>query len=108
MPSHRPCIVVGCPRLSIRGKPRCSVHASSKWPKSGSTYDSAWRRLRNTYIAQHPQCEWAGCHERSDEVDHIVSVRTDSSRRLDPTNLQALCLHHHRAKTARASNRRDR
>jgi 5-methylcytosine-specific restriction enzyme A len=108
MPSHRPCIVAGCHRLSIRGESRCPNHAKSKWPKRAGIYDSAWRRLRNSYIATHRYCQARNCLLPAAEVDHIVSVRDDPSRRLDPTNLQSLCLHHHRAKTARASNRRDR
>ena len=108
MPSRRPCLGPGPFHLSEPGQPRCAVHAKSKWPKSGGIYDTAWRRLRNAYIAQHRFCEARNCLLAAAEVDHIVSVGEDPSRRLDPTNLQSLCLHHHRAKTARASNRRDR
>jgi 5-methylcytosine-specific restriction endonuclease McrA len=34
------------------------------------------------------------------EVDHKTPIRIDPSRRLDWTNLQALCRRHHSQKTA--------
>jgi 5-methylcytosine-specific restriction endonuclease McrA len=96
-----PCLVCGSP---TRCGSRCPAHARpSRWPKSGA-YDHAWRRLRDSFIAEHPRCEWPGCSSPADEVDHVVSVRVDPSRRLDPTNLRSLCRPHHRAVTARASN----
>jgi len=69
-------------------------------------YDSAWTKVRNAFIRDHPSCQWPGCGARADEVDHVVPVRVDPSRRLDVTNLRSLCLHHHRSVSARASNRR--
>jgi 5-methylcytosine-specific restriction endonuclease McrA len=39
---------------------------------------------------------------RAAELDHIVPfIGRDDPKRLDPTNLQPLCIPHHREKTAR-------
>jgi 5-methylcytosine-specific restriction endonuclease McrA len=93
------CAEPGCPRKALGGV-RCPAHRRSRWiPASG--YGSDWRQVRNAYIRQHPQCDWPGCPRPADEVDHVVSVRVDPSRRLDPTNLRALCLKHHRSRTGR-------
>jgi 5-methylcytosine-specific restriction enzyme A len=99
-----PCLI--CGRLTRSG-PRCRAHTLSTWPKSND-YGSDWRRVRDAYIAQHRMCEWPGCLRLADEVDHVISIRKDPSRRLDPSNLRSLCLHHHRGVTARASNRKGR
>jgi 5-methylcytosine-specific restriction endonuclease McrA len=42
------------------------------------------------------------------EVDHIVEVRVDPSRRLDPLNLRALCGRCHRQRTGRSVAARNR
>jgi 5-methylcytosine-specific restriction endonuclease McrA len=72
----------------------------SRWEPSGD-YGADWREVRDAYIGQHPICEWPGCAVASHEVDHIIRVKVDPSRRLDPENLRALCLHHHRSRTGR-------
>lgn len=93
------CAEPGCPNRATTSS-RCPAHRTSRWTPSGD-YGPAWRRVRNAYIREHMTCEWPGCTARADEVDHIVRVKLDPSRRLDPGNLRALCLHHHRSRTGR-------
>ncbi len=94
-----PCLEPGCRRVARSGS-RCEIHTRSRWPVSAD-YDAAWSRLSRWYRDTHPTCEWPGCSAPSAECDHIVSIREDPSRRLDVSNLRALCLHHHRSHTAR-------
>jgi 5-methylcytosine-specific restriction endonuclease McrA len=93
------CATPGCRGKALEGA-RCPVHRTSRWTPSND-YGSDWRRLRDAYIREHRGCEWPGCHAPSAEVDHVARVKVDPSRRLDPTNLRALCLHHHRSRTGR-------
>lgn len=102
---RRPCLVCGVPSPGARC-PRHQRPTASRWPDDHGAYDYAWTKLRNAHKAEHPNCQYPGCSNRMDEVDHIVPVRVDPSRRLDRTNLVSLCLHHHRSKSARASNTR--
>ena len=91
------CATPGCPGKAVDGG-RCPTHRVYRWPASGG-YGWAWTKVRNAFIAQHPICEWPGCTAASAEVDHIVRVKVDPSRRLDPPNLRALCARHHRSRT---------
>jgi 5-methylcytosine-specific restriction enzyme A len=93
------CAAPRCPRKAVGGG-RCPEHHVSRWAPS-QDYGRDWRKLRDAYIARHPWCEWPGCGSASAEVDHIVQVKLDPTRRLDPTNLRALCLRHHRSRTGR-------
>jgi 5-methylcytosine-specific restriction protein A len=64
-------------------------------------YDGAWAKLRKMYINRRPMCEWTGCQQPGEIVDHVQPVATHPHRRLDMTNLQTLCRSHHGVKTAR-------
>jgi hypothetical protein len=57
-----------------------------------------WRRLRYAHRKAHPLCR--RCGRRAEHIDHIIDIRTAPERRLDWTNLQALCQACHNAKTA--------
>jgi len=47
-------------------------------------------------------CTRQGRVERAMECDHIVPfTNVQDPKRLDPNNLQPLCIQHHREKTAR-------
>ena len=61
-------------------------------------YDGAWRALRKVFLHRHPACVW--CGQAANEVDHIVPVRLDPSRRLDWANLRAACTPCHSRHTA--------
>lgn len=77
------------------------------WVKGSRTYnDGAWVRLRKYVLARdNGQC--VKCGNIANQVDHIVSVKEGGSDH--PTNLQLLCIPHHKEKTllesARARNR---
>lgn len=56
----------------------------------------AWRAARYQYLKSQPQpLRCACCGATSQDVrlavDHIVPIKKDWSRRLDPTNFQVLC-----------------
>jgi 5-methylcytosine-specific restriction endonuclease McrA len=78
--------------------------AAKRKRKSAGFYSSAgWRRLRYRVLAESAKahggraaCELCGAHAAPGEplnADHIVPVSRDWSRRLDPRNLQILCVH---------------
>jgi 5-methylcytosine-specific restriction protein A len=57
-------------------------------------YDRRWQQLRERYLAEHPLCETCEAIGRTTaaiDVHHVVPVRADPSRRLDWTNLRAVC-----------------
>jgi len=59
---------------------------------------SAWKKLRNAYIAAYPLCERClkdGIIKQADVVHHIIEIRSDWSKRLDWDNLEAVCHEHH-------------
>ena len=67
-------------------------------------YGSAWVRLRNAFMAEHPVCaDPFGRHPDrvvpAEECDHIVPKAFGGTD--DWENLQALCCECHRHKTAR-------
>lgn len=52
--------------------------------------DSRWPALRKKYIQAHPRCE--ACNTLQEvQVHHIVPVKKDPSKELDPFNLISLC-----------------
>ncbi|WP_321377061.1 HNH endonuclease [Trichococcus shcherbakoviae] len=52
-----------------------------------------WPRLRNSYLAIHPLCEF--CGRAAEEVHHVVPVSADPTLELVETNLFSLCHEHH-------------
>ena len=106
----RGCRHPGCPELVASGM--CRAHqrvryASQDRDRGGAAargYDAAWARARRAFLASHPLCEV--CAARGDVraasvVDHVISIREDPSRRLDPANLRAMCKPCHDARTMR-------
>jgi 5-methylcytosine-specific restriction enzyme A len=74
---------------------RCSCKpAEAKTDKrlgaSARGYDHDWRKLRDRHLGVHPLC--VRCGDTAKIADHIESVRKAPHRRLDPTNLQSLCV----------------
>ena len=65
-------------------------------------YGHKWRRLRGWYIKRHPlciHCEALGKTKAAAEVDHIEPFNGPlDPLRLDTSNLQSLCIYHHRVK----------
>jgi 5-methylcytosine-specific restriction protein A len=67
-------------------------------------YDAAWRRLRLSFIKEHPLCQVCESRGRTTPatcVDHRVPITVDPSRRLDATNLRSCCTDCHGEITAR-------
>lgn len=56
-----------------------------------------WRRFRANILKNNPFC--VVCGGKGQHVDHIIPVRIDWERRLDPTNMQVLCHPCHSRKT---------
>jgi hypothetical protein len=65
--------------------------------QAGSWYDKDWYRMRALVLVAEPLCRRCAAQL----VDHIVPIREDPARRLDPTNLQPVCFPCHRLKTNR-------
>ena len=70
-------------------------------------YGADWERLRDWFLRQPENvlcraCEAVGRTTLATDVDHVVAFeRVDDAKRLDPSNLQALCRRCHRKKTGR-------
>jgi 5-methylcytosine-specific restriction enzyme A len=97
MPVAAPHPCPGCRKLTT-GPGRCPAcrteAARSDYERRGSResrgYGADWQRVRDAYVREHPVCE--ECRDApTREVHHVVPVRVDPSRRLDATNLRALC-----------------
>lgn len=67
-------------------------------------YGQDWRRVRAQVLAREPLCRTCMAQGRvteATEVHHEVSIRADSSRRLDPANLIPTCKPCHLSATGR-------
>ncbi len=74
-------------------------------------YDQDWARLRAAHLADEPycpECARLGRETLPRIADHIVPVRDAPERRLDPSNVQSLCVPHHQSKIQRERNRAGR
>lgn len=95
-PVHRP--------LGIAPK---APHVPFERGRGSSTvrgYGQDWRRVRAQVLAQEPLCRMCMAQGRvteATEMHHEVSIRADSSRRLDPANLIPTCKPCHLATTGR-------
>jgi len=103
-----PCPEPGCPNLTP-----CADHnlvrirtGEAKRPSARAQgYDRAWERLRIWHLHRYPlcvRCGSPGTTRSPNHVDHIVELE-DGGARLDPANLQTLCLPCHNRKTAEAA-----
>ncbi len=105
-PLH-PCVTPGCSALVAHG--RCQAHTVQQERQRGSRiargYDKDWLRLRASFMAQPENqlcrlCLEEGRVTRARECDHIVPFNgLHDPRRLQASNLQPICIDHHRAKT---------
>ena len=67
--------------------------------KSKEFYNSTkWRKLRKTYISEHPFC--VKCGRFAKIIDHIVPIK-QGGEKLNKENLQSLCLACHNEKTSK-------
>jgi len=118
------CTYPNCPELTYIGS-RCSKHRvvrdSAKDREYRTREDRAeltkfyqslhWRKLRQYHITRNPlctQCTKSGLTVVADVVDHIIEIRDDPTRRLDPKNLQSLCHSCHNNKTVAVRKQRNK
>ena len=103
--SGHPCRHPGCGTI-VRGRSGpCSAHRSiarqreneGRVPASQRGYDRAWRRLRASWLAEHPYC--VVCSEPGTQVDHKIPLAAGGAN--DESNLQTLCDTHHSVKTGK-------
>lgn len=107
--SKRPCRYPGCKALTTSRY--CEEHAQLEpkyeRPKElRERYGSAWRKIRNRYIAKHPLCAHClrdGRYTAATEVDHIVPLSHGGKHA--ESNLQALCKSCHSKKTMQDGDR---
>lgn len=72
-------------------------------------HSTAWKKLSHQWLLNHPlcvDCEAQGIYRKGDLVDHVIELRDDWSKRLDPSNLQTLCYACHNKKTWKARFKR--
>ena len=86
------------------------MEASAKAPHDYNRFykTSKWVKLSRRTLQNSPVCVSClrkGITKKADLVDHIVPIRENWSRRLDPTNLQTLCYYCHRKKTKKDHER---
>lgn len=82
-----------CPVTIRRDGERKARHDATRPSAAARGYDAEWRRLRAEHLDANPLC--VRCGAPAIVADHVVSVRRAPHRRLDPTNLQSLCINHH-------------
>lgn len=83
--------------------PTTARHCPTCWPAWGTSERSGikppnYRTLRRQVFAdQHGLCAWPGCVDLAEELDHIVPLAQGGTH--ERSNLQGLCVEHHREKT---------
>lgn len=103
------CSRAGCPTYTREG--RCPKHAKEKTTTDANRpnsyrrgYDKRWAKVRLAFLTANPLCEDCIAKSRTtaaEEAHHITKVRDDASKRLDTSNLMALCKACHTRRTAR-------
>src|SRR5688572_24601320 len=103
MRAARPCLERGCPTL-VRNAIRCATHqqthvarhAAADLLRRGSArergYDTAWEKVREIHLAEHPICQDCEAEGRTNatdlDVDHVVPFNGKADPlRLDASNL---------------------
>jgi 5-methylcytosine-specific restriction protein A len=67
-------------------------------------YGWDWQQFRAQLQQEHPLCHDCldqGRVEPATDYHHIVKVRDDPTRKLDPTNIRPLCKRHHDVRTGK-------
>jgi len=96
----------GCLKVTSRSG-RCVACGGGTTTQRG--YGADWQKRRAKQLLRHPACQWKQaadtrpCGRRATDVDHIVPKVHGGDD--EPANLQSLCAHHHRRKTARLDRR---
>lgn len=97
-----------CPEYAVE-RGRCEDHPRIAWNHGGKSrqqrgYDAQWDKLAKQQLRRHPVCQWPGCEDAAVQADHIIPLG-EGGARLDPGNVQSLCLPHHGVKTRAESSR---
>ena len=74
---------------------------------AGFYHSQEWRKLRQSFLAEHPFCEKcrkSGRLTKATVVDHIIPIKQGGPA-LDESNLQALCAACHGEKSIREGSR---
>jgi 5-methylcytosine-specific restriction protein A len=88
-PLHRPTYAPSPPPTQSR-----EAYDRQRGSAASRGYDHRWRKFRASVLASNPLC--ADCLARgvltsAADVHHVVKLRDAPGRRLDPTNVLALC-----------------
>lgn len=100
----------GCDQLLPAGVGLCDKHRAATWreidERRGNSnergYDAAWRRFRRRFLSEFPlcrDCQQNGVLTVATEVHHLVKIRDNPARRLDPSNVIGLCKPCHSKRT---------
>lgn len=86
--ANRPCTFPGCRGLAVEFG-RCLEHRrkDDRASAAGRGYDRRWRKIRWTFLCEHPFCDV--CGELAVDVHHKRTLREGGTH--DLGNLQALC-----------------
>ncbi|MBD6961599.1 HNH endonuclease signature motif containing protein [Vibrio parahaemolyticus] len=107
-----------CSKCQRKADERSREHAKKRARTSARRYEDkyksfygsqAWRDLRLLKLKRDPLCEDCkanGFLREGYDVDHVVEIKDDFSRRLDITNLRTLCRSCHVTKTIHARKQR--
>ena len=99
MKPKRPCSFPGCPNLTDRRF--CPEHEKleaqryeryDRDPATKRRYGRAWKRIRDSYAAEHPLCEVClakGVYTPTEEIHHKLPLSQGGTH--DRSNLVALC-----------------
>src|SRR5262245_14287171 len=104
---RRACIEPRCPGFAIRGEARCALpRAVQQGRYEGRRLkfyrSSAWRRLAKATVAAAASLGCIDCGSVEHlQADHLITVREDPTRGLDPENLTVRCRRCHSARTSR-------
>jgi len=111
----RPCRFARCAAFAVEDESYCVSHLpiavearkqqdrdrGNSWTRG---YDHDWKRLRDHHFRSNPLCVSClknGRIEIGEVVDHIQPIQgRNDPRRLDPGNLQTLCVKCHAVKTS--------
>ena len=91
-------------RAEERAKEWHTSQRKQRDPRWGFYQTREWKALRAAFIRRFPVCVL--CGSKAKHVDHIVPIKVDWSRRLDPANLRPLCHSCHSSVTLKARNQR--
>lgn len=111
-PSYRPGVKRAPARTVTPAARKSSSYEKNRPSSTARGYDRTWSRLRVTHLNANPYCkrceDRAGRYVAASIVDHIIRVEERPDLRLDPANLQSLCVPCHSGPKQREDNRRRR